>query len=341
MLTPALRGAVAVTLLAGQPPTVPHTERVEVTRVLIDVRALDGSNRPIPGLEAGDFRVRIGGKAARVESARWIGVTSDPATPPPAPGAGLHAAELEGRLIVFVVQKSLEHGRIGGLLRTLFESGPFFRTFTARDRIAVLTFDSHLKVWLDFTGDLDRVRRVMQHDILMQSPPEVAASAPVSLLARLPAERTRQFSSVEQALGGLADALHPLPGAKTVIVIGHGFGRAAFSRDYSFATVAIEDYEAIRHALQDARATVFTLDITQADYHTLEIGLQTVADDTGGFYERMFHFSAASFARLSAALSGHYVLFVERPVLRRGTHDIDVALLRHKGRVLARQHLTF
>jgi VWFA-related protein len=332
---------LAAALLSGQPPAPPLTERVEVVRVLIDARALDGGNRPVTGLAAADFRVRIGGKTARVESAEWIGATPPEApTPAPRPAPPAQRPSGEGRLIVFLVQKSLQHGRIGGLMRTLVDSGPFFQTFTPHDRIAVLSFDSHLRVWLDFTDDRERVRQVLRHDILLGRLPALVASRAPSLLSRLPPERGRSFSSVEQALGGLADALRPLPGAKTVIVIGYGFGRASFSRDLSVATVALEDYERIRHALQDARATVFCLDITEADYHTLEVGLQTVAADTGGFFERMFHFPRQSFARLSAALSGHYVLFVERPALRRGTHDIDVALTRRKGRVLARRHLS-
>jgi VWFA-related protein len=338
-------GIRAVTLAAallagGQPPAPPLTERVEVVRVLVDARALDGRDRPITGLTAADFRVRIGGRPARVESAEWIGATAaDGPSPAPPPRADPAHTSGEGRLIVFLVQRSLQHGRIAGLMRTLFDSGPFFETFTPHDRLAVVSFDSHLKIWLDFTADRDRVRQVLQHEILTGRAPDIVAGGFPTLLPALPSARTRNMSSVEQALGGLADALHPLPGAKIVVVIGHGFGRASFSRGMSVATVVLEDYERIRHALQDARATVFCLDITEADYHTLEVGLQTVSEDTGGFFERMFHFPAQSFARLSAALSGHYVLFVERPELRPGTHRIDIELTQRRGRVLARRHL--
>lgn len=97
--------------------------------------------------------------ATRVESAEWIGATppddsrrSTPAAPPS------DHASVDGRLIVFLVQKSLQHGRIGGLMRTLCDSGPFFQTFTPHDRIAVLSFDSHLRMFLDFTDDRERVR---------------------------------------------------------------------------------------------------------------------------------------------------------------------------------------
>jgi VWFA-related protein len=325
-------------LLLAQPPTVPLRERVEVARVLIDARVVNDRGEAVRGLDADDFRVRIGGKPARVESVQWVAGT--PADPPRSrPGTAPSSAELpaEGRLVVFLVQKSFERGRLGGLMRTLFESTPFLGSFTPHDRIAVLSFDSHLKIWLDFTNDLGRVRQVMRSDILMHGSPAAVASAAPSLVERLPSSRARRFASVEESLQGLADALAPLPGAKVVVLLGYGIGRATFSRDLAVATVAMDDYDRIVRALHDARATIFCLDITEADFHTLEVGLQRVAEDTGGYYERMFHFPALAFERLAATLAGHYVLFVERPALGRGSHDIDVGLTRRQGTVLARR----
>lgn len=327
----------AAALLAQQPPTT-HTERVDVARILIDARIVGDRGEALQHLEPDDFRVRVGGKPARVESVQWVAgaLTGAPAPfelqPPDAPQSAP-----DGRLVVFLVQKDFERGRIGGLMRTLFESRPFLDSFTPHDRIAVLSFDSHLKVWLDFTGDLDRVRQVLQSDLLQRRAPEVEASPPPSLVAGLSPTRARRFTSVEESLRGLADALAPLPGAKVVVLMGHGFGRASFSRDLAFATVTMDDYQKTLRALQDARATIFCLDITEADYHTLEVGLQQVSDDTGGYYERMFHFPALAFERLAATLAGHYVLFVERPELRRGSHRIDIDLTRRRGTVLARR----
>jgi hypothetical protein len=40
-------------------------------------------------------------------------------------------------------------------------------------------------------------------------------------------------------------------------------------------------------------------------------------------------------SRLSGALAGYYVLFVEKPDSLRATHDVKVTLTRHSGRVLA------
>ena len=81
---------------------------------------------------------------------------------------------------------------------------------------------------------------------------------------------------------------------------------------------------------------MFSLDVTDADYHSLEVGLQLISEETGGFYTRTHLFPALAMRRLGGALAGSYVLFVEKPESRRRTHTIDVELTRRKGTVMAR-----
>jgi hypothetical protein len=91
--------------------------------------------------------------------------------------------------------------------------------------------------------------------------------------------------------------------------------------------------------LQAARASVFCLDVTDADSHTLEAGLEMTAEDTGGFFARTHLVTEQAMERLAGALSGHYVLFVE--VLSpsdKQWHTIDVELAGRKGTVLARRN---
>jgi hypothetical protein len=45
------------------------------------------------------------------------------------------------------------------------------------------------------------------------------------------------------------------------------------------------EYDEARESIARARMTVFVLDVTQANYHSLETGLETIAEDTGGTYE--------------------------------------------------------
>jgi hypothetical protein len=100
------------------------------------------------------------------------------------------------------------------------------------------------------------------------------------------------------------------------------------------------DYEPARRALTAARASVFSLDVTDADYHSLEAGLQMVSEETGGFYARTHIFPGQAMRRLSGALAGYYVLFVEAPDDTRGEHDLEVKLAHAKGNVLATTSFT-
>ena len=322
---------------AGQEPQVPRLrERVEVARVLVDARVLDGGGQPVTGLGPDDFDVRIDGRRARVESAYWVGGDSTPPVPP-LPGEAATAArpdEARGRLIVFIFQKDLEPSRIVGLMRMLIETRTFLDSLGPDDRVAVLSFDSRLKIWLDFTRDLEAVREVLRRGILFENPPRVEPVASPSLMATLDVVRAGRAASMEDALALLGQALEPIPRAKSVVLVGHGFGRL-----FGSSIVYDPSYGEARRALQAARASVFALDVTDADSHTLEAGLQMTARDTGGFYERTHLFTKAAVNRLAGALAGHYVLFVEvENPLDRERHEIDVRLARGRdGTVFAKR----
>jgi VWFA-related protein len=321
--------AMSLTLWAQDPPR--YTEKVDVARVLIDARAVDGFGRPLLDLAASNFQVQIDGRPARVESVQWVaGALAESETDPGA--FQVHSMRpVSGRLVVFLFQKSLERGRITGFMRMLLSLRGFLDGFTRHDRLAVLSFDSRLRLWLDFTADTDRVRTVLERNLLFGGPAPVSAAEGPSLREMFRGDQADRTYTIEAALRLIADALAPLPGAKTVVLVGHGFGRLGLGG------VQMEnDYGDTREALQRARASVFCLDVTEADYHSLETGLQLVAEDTGGFYERTHIFGGRALNRLAAALAGHYVLIVEKPDVKRGSHRIEVKLKGREGTVLAR-----
>ncbi|MEO5823742.1 MAG: VWA domain-containing protein [Vicinamibacteraceae bacterium] len=302
--------------------------------MLLDVRVTDGLGEPLGGLTRTDFVVRIDGKPVPVESATWVtGAlrTADLAMLPAAAPTAPPTSTIEGRLVVLLIQKDLEPTRILGLMRLLIDARPFFAAFTPRDRVAVLSFDSRLRIWSDFTNDLERVRALLQHDILMGEPGEVAESDAPSLVASLDGRQAQDAATMEEALSLVGRALERLPGAKSVIIFGHGFGRLGMS-----GVDLAADYDEARRSLRAARASVFCLDVTQADYHSLEAGLQQVAEDTGGFFERTHLFPARALNRLAGVLAGHYVLTVERPPVRKGRHRVDVSVPHRNATVLVR-----
>ncbi|MDP7472233.1 MAG: hypothetical protein QGI02_07780, partial [Vicinamibacterales bacterium] len=150
---------------AGLQPSQPQfTDRADVARILIDARVVDDAGQPVLGLEAADFDVEIGGEPAPVDSAAWVSgvrisddelltAASTAATPLP-----------QGRLVVLLFQKDMERGRIRGLIRMLAEVRGFLDTFTPDDRVAVLSFDTYLKIWRDFTNDFDDIDTVLEQD---------------------------------------------------------------------------------------------------------------------------------------------------------------------------------
>ena len=307
--------AVLFALAASQPDQdVRFQETVNVERVVLDARVVDGSGHPILGLSPADFRVVVSGREVPLESAQWI---AGPALRADAPGG------VPGRLLVLFFQKSLEPSRAPGLLRMIARAREVVRRLGAGDRVAVVSFDSHLRLWVDFTSDHDRVERGL-HAVLFGGPAAAEGAAPEpSLAAHFDAEDGRRAASLERALLVLARALRDVPGSKSLVLVGHGF----------------DELDVLaRRALEDARATVFAFDVTDADFHTLESGLKQVADETGGFYERTHVFDGAAVARLERALLGHYVLTFPRPILPFGEHAVEIRLVGRKGTVLAKRN---
>src|SRR5207245_624631 len=167
--TVALLRAVALLGLAAHlpqaDPQIRFRERVEVERVLVDARAVDDAGMPLPGLGPKDFRLKVDGKVVPLESAQWVAAAQkepepEPETPPegattetfvvtPEPVEGEAAP---GRLIVFFFQKDFEESRLAGLLRMQKTALTVIDNFAPGDRAAVVSFDHHLKLRLDFTS---------------------------------------------------------------------------------------------------------------------------------------------------------------------------------------------
>ncbi len=330
---------LAVVLVHGQQPQEPrYVERVDVERVLVDVRVLDGQGQAVVGLEADDFSVKIGGKPVPIESATWVGGAKPDTRSADAEVAGRSGAsddQLPGRLIIFMFQKDLEPSRIVGLMRMLMQTQSFLDDLTPQDRVAVLSFDSRLKIWLDFTNDSEAVRRVLKHGILFDDPQPVPQSAGVSLTERLDSVTASKTYTIEKALRLVAEAVRDLTGSKSIVLVGHGFGRLGWT-----GVTMEHGYEEARDALLAARTSVFTLDVTQADYHSLEAGLQSVSRHTGGLFARTHLFPDQAMKRLAGALAGYYVLFLEQPNVEPGTHAVNVRLTRRQGTVFSRDSYT-
>jgi VWFA-related protein len=284
---------------------------------------------PRLGLTARDFRLKIDGRVVPVESAHWVdGATpyAEGLTPSEAAAAGADAAP-PGRLLVFFFQKHLERSRAPGLLRMIQEAHGLIDSLNESDRVAVVSFDSHLKLWADFTADRGALHAIVERSILFGERPPATSDGAFPSLADAFA------GSAEKGLLVLGEALKTLPGAKSLVFFGYGMGRLEGEAGVQMT----QAYELASAALLASRTTVFSLDVTNADSHSLEVGLERVAEDTGGFYAKTHQFLPGIMRRLRLALSGHYVLAFERPDLRRGAHRIEVDLVDRSADVLTKR----
>lgn len=306
--------AAAVPAAAEQPTPTFHSE-VSVVRVLTEVRVVDHRGDPVPDLAAADFTATLDGEPATVEDARWIS-TSSPAPAGPAPTTAAHALPspmpsppaTEPQLFVVLVQVGFHPSRLTGLVRVTNQARELVRDLPPSARVAVAVFDGHLTLATDLGAPrADAVAMLNARHLLGAEPVSAPAGEP-SLAAHLDAARAAEASNLSAGLAVLADGLAPLPGSKTVILLGWGIGR------FTASGVRLgHDYADAVSALAAARTTVFSLDITDADYHSLEVGLMAVADHTGGTYSRTNLFPRMAVQRLARILSGYYELSLVPP----------------------------
>jgi VWFA-related protein len=324
-------------------------ESVDVSLVTLVVRVVDTWGNPILGLAPEDLRVRVGKAEVPVTALDWIGAddavddaapeTLESVAPSPDSGSAMGPATTPtadgvappGRLVVLFVQADLTPSRISGQMRLR----PFTRELLAglspRDRVAVVSFDSHLKLWQDFAPDPEATHEALDTAMLWSREKSVPAAEPLSLLRHLDRDAARSASSPERALEVVARALEPLPGEKTLIFLGWGIGR--------FGSGGVRmgpGFGPAVRALREAHAAVFVLDVTSADEHSLSAGLEGIAEATGGTYASAYRLPQLATASLARAISGYYVLTLDGAALGELRGGIDVELRDHRGTVLAR-----
>ena len=235
-------------------------EAVSVERVMVDARVLH-RGKAVPGLGPESFRVRIDGDLAELVSVTWIsaqgaeprpaaaGSPQDPTTllPPP----------VRGRLVVLFFQKELHPTRTGGFMLLLKEARRMISRFGPEDRVAILSFDTHLKLWRDFTANKDSLDRALESDVIFKERPRYIEPGPdPSLAASLGLEESRHAALPETALKLIGEALGEVPGSKTLVFFGHGMGELSgpgisFHSDYGIARRAL--LEAGCHRLHPRR----------------------------------------------------------------------------------------
>jgi VWFA-related protein len=212
----------------------------------------------------------------------------------------------------------------------------FLETLLPSDRVAVVSYDSHLKLRQDFTNDRAKLEVAIHDAIRTGTSDEPIRIESPSVAKNFDFAAARHAYTPEAGLFVLARALARIPGGKTMLYFGWGLGTIGGIGGPNFAER--RDFRNALKSLADARVSIFTLDVTDADYHSLEASLQNVSDLTGGIYQKTHIFANLAMDRVRRAISGRYVLVFKAPEGPRGQHTIQVNLASHKGEVNVRQY---
>ncbi len=243
-----------------------------------------------------------------------------------------------GRLIVMFFQTDYEPSRLIGLIRMAAQARQFLYKMLPSDRVAVASFDSHLKLRQDFTDDHDKIERAINASLMRKNDAGLDPDSHPALGRHLDLAAARKASTPERALALLADALTPIPGGKSMLYFGWGLGTVGGLSGPNPA-----EARAWRDAMRGmaaARVSIFTLDVTDADFHSLEVYLEQISDLTGGRYEKTHIFPGLAMQRVERAISGRYVLVFVKPRSYHGAHAIDVDVPGHKARTCRRGSTT-
>jgi hypothetical protein len=327
---------------APEPPATFH-EELAVTLLSLPVRVVATDGTPVSGLAAADFRVtaRRGRERTPVplQAVDWIssvaaGGTAGDSEDPLATAGELPALPLGKRLVIFA-QSDVSGFRVPGFVRLLPLVEELVDGLPARDRVAVVAFDSHLKLWHDFTRDHGAVKAVLRDAVLFGGRPPLPRRSQEGELGRhFDRQAAVKAATPEKALELLARALEPLPGEKEIVYLGWGLGR--------FGANGVRptwEFEPAVEALLRARATVHVLDVSQADFHSLEEGLKDVAQETGGTYQATFRHPELAARGLARMLTGYYLLRIDRQVVPAGS-ELTVELAEPARRRLFYRPIT-
>jgi len=345
----------AVGVARAQEPEKPQAEfqgKVNVNEVLLDVLVTDAKGNVIVGLDKNDFVVKENGKPVALTGVTFYsnrrllesspklakqGVTTDQAT--------------EDRYFVLFFQDQKESAQEAPqLLTQQMEAAKRARGWVdaellPNDWVAVVSYDSRLKVQQDFTHDrralVAAIGDAMQgKDPEGNFPSRIQGGKGPSLLAGLPKgdELRDRTPNVYEALQQVARSAGNVRGRKNLLLFTFGLP----GRENTFGSFVPDDryFNPTVRTLNNNNVAVYSLDLTPpAVTHTLSDSLNLLSKDTGGRY----FFNVTNFStpldQVAKENNGYYLLSYEstQPAGKRGFQEVEVKTSNPELRIKSRK----
>ena len=334
------RIAFVFLLLVATTAFAQYDDTITVSRVVFDVRVTTASGDPITDLTPADFEVSLGGNRATVASATWTeeGANAEERPYVDENEPGVIRTRVEPRTIVLLVQTDFGRAaaRVRGQMKFRTYAEELIQSFEPRDRVAVFSFDSHLKFRCDLSTDREENIEALRNTILIDEPPPPREVPAPSLASQLDRNAMKRAVNTEEALTLIGNALAHIDGPKTLLLLGWGLGDR-----WSRIVYMLDDWKEARKALLDARVSIVALNTSLTGGGALAHGMAMASKQTGGMYANAAGGPRRAVNRVQRTLHGRYELeIVPSKQLEPGEHSIAVRVNRRGANVLAPGSIT-
>ena len=345
-------GQAAVAQEAPQNPQGQFTGKVNVNEVLLDVLVTDARGNVIVGLDKNDFVVRENGKPVDLTGVTFYSNRRLLESSPTLAKQGVSTDQgTEDRYFILFFQDQKEEAQEAPrLLSQQLEAAKRARGWVdgemlPNDWVAVVSYDTRLKVQQDFTHDRKALVQAIGDAVKAKDPEgnypsRIDATKGPSLLAGLPTGRElmNKTPKIYDAFQVIARSAGNIRGRKNLLLFTFGlpanettFGQFVPDKRYFLPTI---------DALNANNVAVYSLDLTPpAVEHTLSDSLQMMSDETGGrYFYNVTNFSTP-LDQIAKENNGYYLLSYQsdQPAGKTGFQNVTVTTNNPELRVKARK----
>jgi VWFA-related protein len=337
--------------VAAQEPQEQFGERIDVNEVLMDVLVTDGQGNVIVGLGPDDFVVKEDGKPVDLTGVTFYSnrrlVESSQAVAQK--GIRVDQVPEDRYFILFFEDQKAVAQEAPRLLSQQMEAAKRAKGWVdgellPNDWVAVVSYDTKLKVQQDFTHDKRALVRGIDDAIKAKDPegnyPSRISSEGPSLLKGMPKgkELRKATGSIYDALQVISEATGTIRGRKNLMIFTYGLP----GRTDNFGQFVPDkvNFQPTVEALNANNVAAYMVDITPpGTEHTLSDALNNMASETGGRY----FFNVTNFStpldQISQENSGYYLLSYQSPRVAgaKGFQPVQVTTTNPEFRVKTRR----
>jgi VWFA-related protein len=339
-------------------PQADFAEELAVTEVVLDVLVTDAGGNVVVGLGKDDFIVEDQGQVVGLSGASFYSNRRFMSSAQAADQANIDQNIIPTDRYFVIFFHDDRAANPGLLTRATMDAARYFSKWVREellpnDHVAVVSFDSQLKVWQDFTQNKSDVEGAIAQVLKggkdpgtqwASRIPDESGSGP-SLRANLPQGKDLRKASrrIYDALRLVAEATESVVGRKNLVLLSWGFGDVSTS--YGAYYPDPRYYPNMIQTLNDQNVAVYSIDLISTtrqgslNDRGINQSLSLLSDDTGGRYYFHFDTFATPLSKVNQENNGYYMLSfsAQYPAGDEGYREVQVRTVNPTFKVRARK----